>query len=113
MATYASYDELELRRGARVRVMTALARAAEFRNPGASPRTEFLERAGFDAAGLIKSPLLIERLDHYYAAVSRGEGQAVWNRWRELADLVGHRVRVDRAPIRARPSRSRRPPPLG
>lgn len=61
--TYARYDSLELRRGARVRVMTALSRAEEFRNPGASPRTEFLERAGYDASGAIKSPLLVERLD--------------------------------------------------
>jgi competence protein ComEC len=61
--TYALYDALELRRGARLRVLTALERAAEFRNPGANSRTEFLERQGFDAAGTIKSPLLVERLD--------------------------------------------------
>ncbi|HVG29665.1 MAG TPA: ComEC/Rec2 family competence protein [Pyrinomonadaceae bacterium] len=60
--TFARYDGLELRRGARLRVMTALERAGEFRNPGANSRTEFLERQGFDAVGVIKSPLLVERL---------------------------------------------------
>lgn len=57
------YDALELRHGARVRVMTALDREANFRNPGVSPFTEYLERKGLDATGVIKSPLLIERLD--------------------------------------------------
>ena len=60
---FARYDALELRRGARVRVLTALERAEEFRNPGANSRAEFLGRRGFDAAGAIKSPLLVERLD--------------------------------------------------
>jgi competence protein ComEC len=63
LGIYEKYDALELRRGARLRVLTALERAEEFRNPGANSRTEFLERQGFDAAGAIKSPLLVERLD--------------------------------------------------
>ena len=57
------YAALELRRGARVRMMIRLERAEKFRNPGVSSRTEFLERRGFDAVGSIKSPLLVERLD--------------------------------------------------
>jgi competence protein ComEC len=57
------YDALELRRGARVRVMTALARAEKFRNPGVEPFGEFLERRELDARGTIKSNLLVERLD--------------------------------------------------
>ena len=57
------YDSLELRHGARVRVMTTLDREENFRNPGVSPLTEYLERKGYDATGVIKSPLLIERLD--------------------------------------------------
>jgi predicted membrane metal-binding protein len=61
--TRARYELLELRYGARVRVMVALRRAEEFRNPGASSFTEYLERRGFDATGTIKSPLLVERLD--------------------------------------------------
>ncbi len=61
--TQSAYAALELRRGARLRVLVALERAAEFRNPGANSLTEFLERRGFDAAGALKSALLIERLD--------------------------------------------------
>lgn len=57
------YDALELRHGARVRVMTTLDREESFRNPGASSFTEYLERKGYDATGVVKSPLLIERLD--------------------------------------------------
>lgn len=59
----AGYDALELRRGARVRVMSALARAERFRNPGVTTSGEFLERGDLDARGAIKSALLIERLD--------------------------------------------------
>jgi competence protein ComEC len=59
----AEYEALELRMGARLRVMCALNRAESFRNPGVSSLTEYLERRGLDATGLIKSPLLIERLD--------------------------------------------------
>ncbi|MFN2512559.1 MAG: ComEC/Rec2 family competence protein [Pyrinomonadaceae bacterium] len=57
------YQRLELRYGARVRVMTVLNRADNFRNPGVSRFTDYLERRGYDAAGFVKSPLLIERLD--------------------------------------------------
>ncbi|MEK6337756.1 MAG: ComEC/Rec2 family competence protein [Acidobacteriota bacterium] len=57
------YENLELRYGARVRVMTTLDREESFRNPGASSFTEYLERKGYDATGVVKSPLLIERLD--------------------------------------------------
>jgi len=57
------YDALELRHGARVRVVTTLDREENFRNPGVLPLTEYLERKGFDATGVVKSPLLIERLD--------------------------------------------------
>lgn len=57
------YDSLELRHGARVRVMTTLDRDENFRNPSVLPFTEYLERKGYDATGVVKSPLLIERLD--------------------------------------------------
>jgi competence protein ComEC len=57
------YQRLELRYGARLRVMTVLNRADTFRNPGVSQFTEYLERRGYDATGYVKSPLLIERLD--------------------------------------------------
>jgi competence protein ComEC len=62
-ATRGEYDALELRYGARVSVMTALTRAENFRNPGVSSLTEYLEQRGFDASGTIKSPLLVERLE--------------------------------------------------
>jgi competence protein ComEC len=57
------YEAVELRHGARVRVMTTLDREESFCNPGASSFTEYLKRKGFDATGVLKSPLLIERLD--------------------------------------------------
>lgn len=57
------YEALELRRGARVRVLTALARGEKFRNHGGSSLAEYLARRGLDATGIVKSPLLIERLD--------------------------------------------------
>ncbi len=59
----AGYDALELRYGARLSVMTALRRTEGFRNPGVSSFTEYLEQRGFDATGIIKSSLLVERLD--------------------------------------------------
>ncbi|HEV3471232.1 MAG TPA: ComEC/Rec2 family competence protein [Pyrinomonadaceae bacterium] len=59
----AEYEALELRRGARLRVMSPLARAERFRNPGVETFGEFLERRDADARGTIKSPLLVERLD--------------------------------------------------
>ena len=60
--TAQEYDALELHHGARVRIMTTLSRDENFRNPGVLPFTEYLESKGYDATGLIKSPLLVERL---------------------------------------------------
>ena len=57
------YEALELRYGARVRVMAALRRADQFRNPGVGAFTEYLDQRDLDATGTIKSPLLVERLD--------------------------------------------------
>jgi competence protein ComEC len=59
----AEYDALELRYGARVRLMVVLERPDNYRNPGVSSFTEFLDRKGQDATGKLKSPLLVERLD--------------------------------------------------
>ena len=59
----ADYDELQLRHGARVRVLTTLDRDESFRNPGVLPLTEYLDRKGYDATGVVKSPLVLERLD--------------------------------------------------
>jgi ComEC/Rec2-related protein len=58
------FAELDLRYGARIRVMTTLERSDSFRNPGVSSFTEYLERKGYDATGFVKSPLLIERLEN-------------------------------------------------
>lgn len=61
--TRAEYELLELRYGARVRLMAALNRLEQFRNPGVSPLTEYLERRNLAATATIKSPQLVERLD--------------------------------------------------
>ncbi|HEY5884135.1 MAG TPA: ComEC/Rec2 family competence protein [Pyrinomonadaceae bacterium] len=54
---------LQLRYGARIRAVTNLERADQFRNPGVSSLTEYLDRKGYDASASIKSLHLIERLD--------------------------------------------------
>ena len=59
----AHLQELQLRYGARIRVMTTLERTDNYRNPGVSPFTEYLDQKGYDASASIKSPHLIERLD--------------------------------------------------
>jgi competence protein ComEC len=96
LAAYEKYDALELRRGARVRVMTALERAGEFRNPGANSRTEFLERQGFDATGAIKSPMLVERLDDERVALP-----LAWlERWRaSLHERLGETFSLEAAGV--------------
>jgi len=57
-------EQLDLRYGARLRVMSSLERWESFRNPGVSSFTEYLDRKGYDATGFVKSPLLIERLEN-------------------------------------------------
>ena len=58
------FEQLDLRYGARIRVMTMLERTDSFRNPGVSSFTEYLDRKGYDATSFVKSPLLIERLEN-------------------------------------------------
>lgn len=48
-----------------------------------------------DRSDLARS--LIQRLDHYYQRALLGDSQAIWNRWHDLADLVGRDVRVSQA----------------
>ena len=55
------YESLQLRHAARVRVLVALEREDNFRNPGVASFINYLDERGFDAAGMIKSPLLVER----------------------------------------------------
>jgi competence protein ComEC len=57
------YRSLGLRYGARIRVVVKLSRADEYRNPGVSPLSEYLDRKGYDATGLIKSAAAITRLE--------------------------------------------------
>ena len=57
------YEQLELRYGARIRVMTIFDEGEDYRNPGVTPFNEYLQREGYDASGVIKSPLLVERLE--------------------------------------------------
>ncbi|MDX2031213.1 MAG: ComEC/Rec2 family competence protein [Blastocatellia bacterium] len=58
----AEYDALGIDYGARVRVLCALRDRGGYRNPGAPDFDELLEDRGLDARGMVKSPLLIERL---------------------------------------------------
>jgi competence protein ComEC len=62
-ATLDQYARLEPRYGARIRVVTALKRADQFRNPGVTVYTAFLDHRGYDATGTIKTPALVERLE--------------------------------------------------
>ena len=56
------FDALALDYGGRVRVLVRLERARSYANPGSPDFNDFLERHGYDLKGVIKSPLLIERL---------------------------------------------------
>jgi competence protein ComEC len=57
------YFDLQLRYGARIRVAATLNRADKYRNPGVSPLSEYLDRKGYDATGVVKSAAVITRLD--------------------------------------------------
>lgn len=58
------FTSLQLRYGARVRVATALDYAGNYRNPGVSTLSEYLERREYDATGIVRSPASIVRLDN-------------------------------------------------
>ncbi|HZF40886.1 MAG TPA: ComEC/Rec2 family competence protein, partial [Blastocatellia bacterium] len=58
----ADYDRLSLDYGSRVRILGNLSDQRGYRNPGAPDFDEMLEYRGFDATGVVKSPLLIENL---------------------------------------------------
>jgi competence protein ComEC len=57
------YENLHLRYGARVRIITTLKHTDTFRNPGGSSFTEYLDRRQLDASGFVKNVSLITRLD--------------------------------------------------
>ena len=66
--------------------------------PGlASPATSLMIQCGrrLDCSELARS--LIRRLDHYYQLALSGDTTAIWTRWRELVDLVGRTVRIERS----------------
>ncbi|HEX5601269.1 MAG TPA: DNA internalization-related competence protein ComEC/Rec2 [Pyrinomonadaceae bacterium] len=57
------FRSLQLHYGTRIQVTTTLDCTGNYRNPGVSSLTEFLDRNGYDATGIIKSPAAITRLD--------------------------------------------------
>jgi competence protein ComEC len=56
------FDQLRLDYSTQVRMLAVLNNSRGYQNPGAPKFDEMLEFNGFDAAGSVKSPLLIERL---------------------------------------------------
>lgn len=56
------YERMELRYGSRIRVACSLSREDRYLNPGVMPRKEILDQQGIDATGIIKSPLLVEKI---------------------------------------------------
>ncbi len=62
-ATANEFRTLKLRYGTRITITTTLDRTGNYRNPGVSSLTEFLDRNNYDATGLIKSPAAITRLE--------------------------------------------------
>jgi len=57
------YNSLRLRYSARIQVTTTLDRTGNYRNPGVSTLSEYLERRDFDATGIVQGPASIVRLD--------------------------------------------------
>jgi len=62
-ASAEQYRSLRLRYGARIQLITTLDRTGNYRNPGVSPLSEYLDRRDFDATGIIRGPDSIVRLD--------------------------------------------------
>jgi competence protein ComEC len=56
------YEQLNLRYGSQIRVACNLRREDKFLNPGAVSQIELLDQKGIDATGIIKSPLLVEKI---------------------------------------------------
>jgi len=56
------YDRLSLDYGSRVRILGNVSDRRGYLNPGSPDFDEMLEHRGFDATGVVKSPLLIENL---------------------------------------------------
>ena len=56
------YDALQLQYGSRIQALVILRKSAGYQNPGAPKFDELLEYRGYDANGIIKSGLLIEKI---------------------------------------------------
>jgi len=56
------FKALQLRYGTRIQITTTLDRTGNYRNPGVTSLAEFLDRNGYDATAIIKSPTAITRL---------------------------------------------------
>ena len=85
------YDNLKLHYGTRIRTLATLKREDDFRNPGGSAFREYLDQQGYAATGLVKSPLLIERLGdeqvHSFLALLYEWRQLLQQRINQLFDL--------------------------
>lgn len=57
------YDRLDLNYGSRIRVACRLRREDNFLNPGVVSQTELLDQKDIDATAIIKSPLLVEKIE--------------------------------------------------
>ncbi|MGI8786326.1 MAG: ComEC/Rec2 family competence protein [Pyrinomonadaceae bacterium] len=57
------YEQLHLKYGSRIRVACNLRREDKFLNPGVLSQTKLLDAQDIDATAVIKSPLLIEKLE--------------------------------------------------
>jgi competence protein ComEC len=58
----AEYEQLNLQYGSRIRVACNLKRENNYLNPGVVSQKEILDQIDIDATGLIKSPLLVEKI---------------------------------------------------
>jgi competence protein ComEC len=58
-----AYRRLGLRYGTRVRVVTTFSRTDNYKNPGVSPLSEYLDRKGYAASGVIKSSGAVLQVD--------------------------------------------------
>jgi competence protein ComEC len=61
-AAHNAYEDLNLRCGLRLRLLVTLERTDNFRNPGVSSLTEFLDRKGYDAIGKLNGPYSVKIL---------------------------------------------------
>ena len=78
------FKSLQLRYGTRISVTTSLDYSGNYRNPGVSTLSEYLESRDYDATGIIRSPASIYRIEDT-------------NVFKPLASLYAWRQRLQRA----------------